>query len=82
MPRCHARRLKKSGAAVRRDVARVYSNVAIMDRQVGGVLHCFTESREVAEAALDLGMHISLSGIVSFKSAKPIKPIKRLWLAI
>lgn len=50
-----------------------------MDRQVGGVLHCFTETREVAEAALDLGLYISLSGIVSFKSAKDLQDVAR-WL--
>lgn len=54
---------------------------AHMDRKVGGVLHCFTESREVAEAALDLGMHISLSGIVSFKSAKDLQEVAK-WLPL
>jgi TatD DNase family protein len=45
--------------------------------QVGGVLHCFTESWEVAEAVLDLGFHISLSGIVTFKNALAVKDIAR-----
>ena len=39
----------------------------------GGVFHCFTESAEVARAALDRGFHISFSGIVTFKSALAIK---------
>ena len=43
--------------------------------QVGGILHCFTESWEVAEAALDLGFHISLSGIVTFKNAQIVKDV-------
>lgn len=34
-----------------------------------GVMHCFTESWDVARAALDLGFYISFSGIVTFKSA-------------
>src|SRR5262252_5540635 len=34
--------------------------------EVGGVMHCFTESQQVAEAALALGFHISFSGIVTF----------------
>lgn len=38
--------------------------------EIGGVMHCFTESKEVARAALDQGFYISFSGIVSFKSAK------------
>lgn len=37
--------------------------------QVGGVLHCFTESWEVGKAALDMGFHLSFSGIVTFKNA-------------
>lgn len=43
----------------------------------GGVMHCFTESREVAEAALDLGFYISFSGIVTFKNAKALKEVAR-----
>lgn len=45
--------------------------------QVGGIMHCFTETWEVAEAALDLGFHISLSGIVTFKNALTIKEVAR-----
>jgi TatD DNase family protein len=45
--------------------------------EAGGVMHCFTESWEVAEAALAMGFYISFSGIVSFKSAKDLKEIAR-----
>lgn len=45
--------------------------------EAGGVMHCFTESREVAEAALDLGFYISFSGIVTFKNAKALKEVAR-----
>lgn len=38
--------------------------------EVGGVMHCFTESWDVAQAAMDLNFYISLSGIVTFKNAK------------
>jgi TatD DNase family protein len=41
----------------------------------GGVMHCFTESWETAAAALDLGFHISFSGIVTFKNAKELKDV-------
>ncbi len=41
----------------------------------GGVMHCFTESWEVAEAALDLGFYISMSGIVTFKNAKVLHDV-------
>jgi TatD DNase family protein len=42
-----------------------------------GVMHCFTESWETAEAALDLGFYISFSGIVTFKSAAALKEVAR-----
>ena len=42
---------------------------------VGGVMHCFTENWEVARQALDLGLYISFSGIVTFKNAKAIKEV-------
>ena len=41
--------------------------------QVGGVMHCFTESLEVAKAAIEMGFFISFSGIVTFKSAKDLQ---------
>jgi TatD DNase family protein len=44
-------------------------------REVGGVMHCFTETWEVAKAALDLGFHISFSGIVTFRNAVELKAI-------
>ncbi len=45
---------------------------------VGGVFHCFTETIAVAEAALDLGFHISMSGIVTFKNALQIKEVAKI----
>ncbi len=44
---------------------------------VGGVMHCFTESWEVAKAALDMGFYISFSGIVTFKSAHELKEVAK-----
>jgi TatD DNase family protein len=43
--------------------------------EVGGVMHCFTESLEVAEAAMRLGFLISFSGIVTFKNAQALKAV-------
>lgn len=43
----------------------------------GGVMHCFTETWEVAEAALALGFYISFSGIVTFRNAKDLKEVAR-----
>jgi TatD DNase family protein len=45
--------------------------------KVGGVMHCFTETQEVAEGALALGFHISFSGIVTFKNAAQLKEVAR-----
>ena len=42
-------------------------------QQIGGVMHCFTESYEVAKAAIEMGFFISFSGIVTFKSAKDLQ---------
>jgi TatD DNase family protein len=41
----------------------------------GGVMHCFTESLEVAQAAIAMGFYISFSGIVTFKSAKDLQAV-------
>jgi len=41
----------------------------------GGVFHCFTETAEVARAALDLGFHISFSGILTFRNAAELREV-------
>jgi TatD DNase family protein len=41
----------------------------------GGVMHCFTETWDVARGALDLGFHVSFSGIVTFKNATALKDV-------
>ncbi|MFM1859931.1 MAG: hypothetical protein RL133_1431 [Pseudomonadota bacterium] len=45
--------------------------------EVGGVMHCFTESFEVAQAAIDMNFLISLSGIVTFKTAAQVHDVAR-----
>jgi TatD DNase family protein len=45
--------------------------------ETGGVMHCFTESWETAQAALDLGLYISFSGIVTFKNARELQEVAR-----
>ena len=42
-----------------------------------GVFHCFTETAEVARAALDLGFHISFSGILTFRNAQDLRDVAR-----
>lgn len=52
--------------------------------EIGGVIHCFTGDLRDAQAYVALGFHISLSGVVTFKSAEPIReaaawvPLERL----
>jgi TatD DNase family protein len=41
------------------------------------VFHCFTESQQVARAALDLGFYISFSGILTFKTAADLREVAK-----
>jgi TatD DNase family protein len=45
--------------------------------EAGGVMHCFTESLDVAREAIDIGFHISFSGIVTFKNALALKEVAK-----
>lgn len=45
--------------------------------RVGGVMHCFTDTWETARAALDLGLMISFSGIVTFRNAQALRDVAR-----
>ena len=46
--------------------------------EVGGVMHCFTESLAFAEEAIQMGFHISFSGIISFKNAADLREVARV----
>jgi TatD DNase family protein len=46
-------------------------------RTVGGVMHCFTESLDVAMRAIEMGFYISFSGIVTFKNAAALKEVAK-----
>jgi len=54
--------------------------------KVGGVMHCFTETYDVAMQAIEMGFYISFSGIVTFKNAEALKevarqvPLDKFWL--
>ena len=45
--------------------------------EAGGVMHCFTETQAVADAAMAMNFYISFSGIVTFKSAKDLKEVAK-----
>lgn len=46
--------------------------------EVRGVFHCFTETRDVARQALDLGFHISFSGILTFRNAQDLREVAQM----
>lgn len=45
--------------------------------EVKGVLHCFTEDLDMAQQAIELGFYISISGIVTFRNAEPLRDVVR-----
>lgn len=45
--------------------------------KVRGLLHCFTGTWEMAKAGLDCGYHVSISGVVTFKNAEPLREVVR-----
>jgi TatD DNase family protein len=45
--------------------------------EVGGIIHCFSEDKQFARGALDLGFYLSFSGIVTFKSAESVREVVR-----
>ena len=51
---------------------------AVKEGGVAGVLHCFTGTADLARKALDFGFYISLSGIVTFKSARDLQETARM----
>lgn len=46
--------------------------------EVGGILHCFTESIAMAKAAMEMGFYISFSGIVTFKNADELREVAKI----
>ncbi|NYT36710.1 TatD family deoxyribonuclease [Allopusillimonas soli] len=80
--RTHIRASRKSGLpliihtrAASEDTLRIMKEEGA--DEAGGVMHCFTESWEVAQAAMDLNFYISLSGIVTFKKAEQVQDVAR-----
>lgn len=57
----------------REDTIRILREETASD--VAGVMHCFTETWEMAQAALDLGFYISFSGILTFKNAAELREV-------
>jgi len=80
--RTHIRAARRSGKPLiihMRDAAEDTLRIMREERasEVGGVMHCFTGSWEVAQAAIELGFLISFSGIVTFKNAVALRDVAR-----
>ena len=61
--------------AAREDTLKIMAEERAAD--AGGVLHCFTEDWEMAQAAMDMNFYISFSGIVTFRNAQTLKDVAR-----
>ncbi len=72
-----ARELKKPLIIHSRDAQQDTIRILTQEKanEVGGVMHCFTESWEMAQQAMALGFYISFSGIVTFKNAKNVQEV-------
>jgi TatD DNase family protein len=72
-----ARRVRKPIVVHTREAAE--DTLAILEeegaREVGGIIHCFSEDRAFAERALALDLDVSFSGIVTFKNAKAVQEV-------
>lgn len=69
----HTRASSADTIAILREEGETEGNLGA--KSAGGVFHCFTETAEVARAALDLGFYISFSGILTFKTAQDLRDV-------
>ena len=81
--RVHIRAAKSAGKPlVIHTRASAADTLRVLDEEggeaAGGVFHCFTETAEVALAAVERGYYISFSGIVSFKNAQDLRDLLKL----
>ena len=74
-----ARELKKPLIVHARSADQEVIKVLIEEnaKEVGGVLHCFTGSLEMAQNAIELGFYISFSGIITFRNAESLRNIAK-----
>ncbi len=76
--RAHAAAARTTGLPLivhTRDADAETIKILAEERPPRGVIHCFSTGRELAEAALEIGFYISLSGIVTFKNATELRAI-------
>ena len=78
--RAHIAAARESGLPLiihARDADEAVARVLREEGASAGVLHCFSSGRGLAEAALDLGFYVSISGIVTFRNADDLRAIVR-----
>ncbi|MDQ6867341.1 MAG: TatD family hydrolase [Pseudomonadota bacterium] len=81
--RTHIAAARQSGLPIVIHVRDADADIAVILRDemgkgaFAGVLHCFTSSAMLAEAALSLGLYISFSGVLTFKNSRPLREIAR-----
>ena len=78
--RTHARAARMAGLPLivhAREADREIARILDEERPPAGGLHCFSCGRELAERALALGVHVSISGIVTFRNAEDLRAIVR-----
>lgn len=80
--RCHIRAARELGKPLIIHTREAAADVISIMREeraedAGGVMHCFVDDWDTAQAAMELGFYISLSGIVTFKSATELRDVAR-----
>ncbi|MDF1821783.1 MAG: TatD family hydrolase [Alcanivoracaceae bacterium] len=80
--RCHIEAARQTGLPLVVHTRGARADTLAMIREHGGsgvrgVLHCFTEDLEMAQAAIDMGFMISISGIVTFRNAESLREVVR-----
>jgi TatD DNase family protein len=78
--RAHCRAARETGLPLivhTRDADAATAAILRAERPPAGVIHCFSSGRELAEAALEIGFYISISGIATFKTAESLRMVIR-----
>ncbi|HCI48408.1 MAG TPA: LuxR family transcriptional regulator, partial [Holosporales bacterium] len=82
--RHHIHALKETGLPLvihsrnaEEDILQLLREEKVRDHMTPGVIHCFSGTRDFADATLDLGFYISFSGILTFKNAEELREIAK-----
>lgn len=72
---CLAREVKKPVIIHSRDAAKDTADILTVEHagEIGGVIHCYSYTKEMAQVFLDMGFYIGIGGVLTFKNAKKLK---------